>query len=224
MKKTIRLILMLLLIILLIGSCNFPTSTNKFGYIIISAKFPQNSFKIKTIPLATTKIGIELSGDGLPKILNFTLTPEKSELTILTYIGKKTILATAYDDSNNILAFGKNSAFLQENTHNKVEIILIEGATSEYPTGIQTPAITEIPTTPTIGGEITSSTPIASTKPTEKPIPTINPTASPSSMASSASNTNTYIPEVRANINIILSTPIPSGITAGFSEKNYNKL
>lgn len=224
MKKTIRLILILLLIILLIGSCNFSTNTNKFGYIIISAKFPQNGFKVKTIPLNTTKIGLEISGEWLDETLKFTLTPQKPELKLLTFSGNKNIVAIAFDDTNNILGSGKNSVYVHPNTHNKVEITLVEGiapngsAIITSPSPTTTPIINITPTA-TPNGSGVDNTNNQTANPTTKPtdIVTTEPTSSPSPSNNGLTNNNTsiYYPEIKTNINIITSTPIPSGITAG---------
>lgn len=219
--KFVRLT-MLLFVLLIASNCvNFGRSD--IGYIVVSAKFPQNGFKIKTIPAKTTKIGLIITGEGVNTPMNFALSPTTSSLTIPAIKGNKNFSATAFDDSGKVLAFGKNSLYVKPDIYNKVEIDLVEGAIPEDITASSSPSpssnITASPTqtpsnivpTDNASGSPANIDPSASPVPSDSPSPTATPSPSPTS----SSNSSTYIPAINVNVNLVASTPIPSGISLG---------
>ena len=221
--KFARLTILLFVLLLASNCVNFGGSN--IGYIVVAAKFPQNNFKIKNIPAKTTKIVLVISGDGINLSMSFTLTPTTSSLTIPAIKGNKNLSATAFDESGEVLAFGKNKLYVYPDLHNKVEIILIEGVTpdtisdssSSNPSNNISATPTQTPSSGAAGdndsGNQNNIDSSASPAPSDIPSPTATPI--PSSSSNSNSSSTTYTQVIDVNVNLVASTPIPSGISLG---------
>lgn len=223
MKKIFRFIIILQLTILFISNCNVLNNNVKNGYVIIGAKFPEKSFSIKKIPDTTNIIKLEVNSKDLPNGLFFELTKDKPSIKFQAPEGDTIATANAYDINNKLLAFGFASFYVKPYINNKVEIEMIEvegqNGNQSSPTPTPTPSTNPNPNvTPTPfnnGGDsngTTSPIPQSSSSVLISPSSTPSPTTSPETNGNGGVNTS---PQQKANVNInvITSTPIPSGIT-----------
>lgn len=216
MKKVLKLSAFLqgLVTLFILNNCSNIINTQKnTGYITIIAKFSEKQFNIKTIPESTNKIKLILNGNGITKPMHFDLTKEKPSIRFESPNGDKIISAIAIDDKNTPLAIGLTGFYVKENQNNKVELSLIEFIKNGE--GLN-PSPTPIPSSsiqPSSNPSVNfSSSPIPSSSPSTSPTPleTISPSPYENENGGSSS---TNSPRVNANINVITSTPIPSGIT-----------
>lgn len=220
MKKIFRFIIILQLTMLFISNCNSLNNSVKNGYVIIGAKFPEKSFSVKKIPDATNIIKLEINSKDLPNSLFFELTKDKPSVKFPAPEGDTIATANAYDINNKLLAFGFSSFYVKPYINNKVEIELIEvdgqngNQSSPIPSTITNPNITPTPSNNNGANVNGTASPIPQSSPSviDSPNSTPSPTTSPETNGNGGVNTS---PQQKANVNInvITSTPIPSGIT-----------
>lgn len=220
MKKKIRFILAAQSVSLFIIGCNLINyeHINEWG-IVIKSKFLEEKFNIKKVSSKTIKISLEISDIENKTPLKFILTPEDPIINIHMTTGLKNISATAFDISNKILTNVKGTFSVYNNNNNKLDIILRENLISDnvsndivvncsiIQTNTDKPAINVLP----------SNLSVPSSSPTIN-IPTPNPSVSSSNYSSgtnsnsSGSNNIPNKPQLGINVNLVVSSPIPSVI------------
>lgn len=212
MKKSLRFIIFLQTMAIFIASCNIVNQNNKDeGLLIIDVKFTEKTFGIKMLPSEIEKINIEIYGECLKNKIELTTSYKEPKVFINIIHGRKHILVKGIY-SNRIVAYGESSVFVYQYVKNRVEVNLIN--TSNYK---EEPVPGEINQTASISTDITSS-PNSSilTLPSAIPTATANPTPSPSSSSSNyLKSSSTYSSNMNTQLKIIISTPIPSGVTVG---------
>lgn len=214
MKKVLKFSVFLqsLVTLFVLNNCSDITNTQRnTGYITIIAKFSEKQFNIKTIPESTNKIKLILNGNGIRTPMYFDLTKEKPSIRFESPNGDKIISAIAIDDKNTPLAIGITGLYVKEYQNNRVELNLIEfiknsEGLNPSPTAIPNSSI-QPSSNPSVS---TSPIPSSSTSASPTPLESISPSPSQHENGGSSS---TNAPRVNANINVITSTPIPSGIT-----------
>lgn len=210
MKKNLKFIIFLQAIAIFITSCNIiivnPNNKDE-GLLVIEVKFIEESFGIKMIPSETEKINIEISGECLKNKIVLTTSYKNPNVCINVAKGMKHISVKAIY-SNRIIAYGENSIFVYPCVKNRVKVNLINTSNC-----LKNPVPSEINQPSSTSTDITSS-PTSSIITLPSVMPTTSPTASPSSSSTGyLKSSSTYYPNMNAQLNVINSTPIPSGVT-----------
>lgn len=157
-------------------------SSNNSGYVMASVKFPQNGFKIKTIPSNTALILVRIVGEGINNQRPLSVDLYRDNPTrIVSAVpqGPKEVRANAFDSEGRLLASGQNTVNVIAQKLNKVEIELKE-VKSILPTdpngGDIEPSVNPTPSvSPSIGGGITDPSNSPNPNQTPYPIPTVPP-------------------------------------------------
>ena len=104
-------------------------SSNNSGYVMASVKFPQNGFKIKTIPANTALILVRIVGEGINNQRPLSVDLYRDNPTrIVSAVpqGSKEVRANAFDSDGRLLASGQNTVNVIAQKLNRVEIELKE--------------------------------------------------------------------------------------------------
>lgn len=104
-------------------SCEINKS--EYGSLLTKIKFPDKSFSVKTIPLDTQFIIIQLNGTGLIKPIIFDLRKESSVKIIENLPkGNKNITVKAFNDKSELVAYGADNIDIIPDRLNRTEINL----------------------------------------------------------------------------------------------------
>lgn len=209
MKKNLKFIIFLQAIAIFITSCNIiivnPNNKDE-GLLVIEVKFIEESFGIKMIPSETEKINIEISGECLKNKMVLTTSYKNPNVCINVAKGMKHISVKAIY-SNRIIAYGENSVFVYPCVKNRVKVNLINTSNC-----LKNPVPIEINQPASTNTDITSS-PTSSIITLPSVIPSTMATATTTPSTDYLKSSSTYYPNMNTQLNIITSTPIPSGVT-----------
>lgn len=204
--------------VFILSACGtYMSESDKTGTIGIAVEWPKieisKTLRIKEIPADTVKLKVEITGEGITDspmqpVVQEIKRPETRLLVTKVPKGKKTVLAIAYDENDNILAEGKTDVVVEANKLTRAVVSLNPKNIS-----ISIPLFVLPSSSPKIdigvGEVISTSKPqiIGSSPPLD---PTLLPTIKPSS--------NIF----PSPINSILSSPSASNSTNTGSLTNYS--
>jgi hypothetical protein len=111
-------------LILLNGMSGCAIFQSRNGILSLAVSFPQKAFSLKVIPKDTSKIKVEVTGEGLTSAIDLNLSITSPESTITVPSGKKQVKATALNDAGKTLATASESINIIANTNNTVRVKL----------------------------------------------------------------------------------------------------